>query len=135
MATKSKKAAKSRKATTSKPEALAKSAVSQSARRINFKVAKVVPGIVRNTRFLVVSGTKPYINMHVHLSPLIYIRQPEYWGIEVIGTLSGIGLPVTAPYHVFISLEGITGTKGIEVLGATIKKKIDIASGGGVNQQ
>jgi hypothetical protein len=137
MATKSKKASKKKKAAKSgrpaaaKPEALAKAAVSQSARRINFTQVKVVPGIVPNTWFLIVSGTKPYLNMQVHLSPLIYVRQPEYWGIEVIGTLSGIGLPMIAPYHTFISLEGIMGTKGIEVLGATKTKKINIASGRG----
>jgi hypothetical protein len=135
MATKSKKAAKAKKASASKPTALAKSAVSQSARRINFKIAKVVPGIVPNTWFLIVSGIKPFLNMHVHLSPLIYNHQPDYWGIEVIGTLSGIGIPITAPYHVFISLEGIRGVKGIEVIGATITKKINIFPQGGTTKQ
>jgi hypothetical protein len=134
MATKSKKAAKAKKAVTSKPQALAKSAISQSARRINFKVAKVVPGIVPKTWFLIVEGTKPFLNMHVRLSPLIYTHRPDYWGIEVIGTLSGIGLPIAAPYHVFISLQGIIGTKGVEVIGATITKKINIPGQGLVNQ-
>jgi len=27
--------------------------------------------------------------MGVSLVPLIYVKQPEYWGIEVIGTLPG----------------------------------------------
>jgi hypothetical protein len=134
MATKAKKAAKAKKATTSKPTALAKSAVSQSAQRINFKIAKVVPGFFPNTWFLIVEGTKPYLNMHVHLSPLIYTHRPDYWGIEVIGTLSGIGLPVVAPYHVFLSLEGTIGTKGVEVIGLTIKKKINIPGQGSVTQ-
>ena len=136
MATKSKKAAKARKASGSKPTKLAKAAVSQSARLINFTKAKIVPGIVRDTWFLIVSGAKPYLNMTVRLSPLIYVRQPEYWGIEVIGTLSGIGLPVLAPYHVFISLEGIRGTKGIEVIGANKRKKINLPlKGAGTNTQ
>jgi hypothetical protein len=125
MATKSKKAA-TRKAATSEPEQLAASLVSKSVRRLNFNRAEVRPGFVPRTYFLIVSGTKPYVNMEVHLSPLIYIRKPEYWGIEVIGTLPGIGLPALAPYHVSIPLDGITGTKGIEVIGATKRKKINV---------
>jgi hypothetical protein len=131
MATKSKKAAKAKKATTSKPQALSKATISQSAQRINFTTAQIRPGVVRDTWFLIVSGTKPYLNMTVRLSPLIYIRQPEYWGIEVIGTLSGIGLPLRSPYQVFISLEGIRGTKGIEVIGASKTKKINLPLQGG----
>jgi len=75
---------------------------------------------------LVVSGTKPYLNMSVDLVPLVYIRQPEYWGIEVVGCLPGIGLPATAQYTVFLSLNGVTGTEGIEVIGATRSEKRNI---------
>lgn len=67
---------------------------------------------------LVVRGVKPYLNMRVSLVPLVYIRQPDYWGIEVVGRLPGIGLPAQAPYTVSISLNGIIGTEGIEVIGA-----------------
>jgi hypothetical protein len=127
MATKSKKKATAKKATSKKaasaePQQLTATQAAQSVRRINFKSAQVRPGFVNNTFFLVVSGTKPCINMQVHLSPLIYIRRPEYWGIEVIGTLLGPCLTATAPYHVFIPLNGIIGTKGIEVIGATKRK-------------
>src|SRR5437762_2403326 len=97
-----------------------------SVRLINFTRARVVPGIVKGTFILIVSGTKPYLNMTVSLSPLIYIRRPEYWGIEVVGSLHGIGLPATAPYTVFIPLDGITGTKGIEVIGANKKQQIKV---------
>lgn len=34
---------------------------------------------------LVVSGTKPYLNMEVSVRPRTCIRQPEYWGIDVAG--------------------------------------------------
>jgi hypothetical protein len=129
MATKSKKKAASKKTASAQPQKLAATQAAQSVRRLNFTKAEVRPGIVNNTFFLIVSGTKPYLNMQVRLSPLIYIRKPEYWGIEVIGTLSGIGLPALAPYHVFISLDGIIGTKGIEVIGATKRKKIKISQG------
>lgn len=119
MATKSKKAKKA-----AKPKAAA-APVSQSVRRLNFRTARVVktkPGHYK----LIVAGTKPCANMQVHLSPLIYVQQPVYWGIEVVGVLAGICLPVVKPYQVSISLDGIIGKKGIEVIGATRKKKINV---------
>ncbi|MFC5662241.1 hypothetical protein ACFP3U_04500 [Kitasatospora misakiensis] len=97
-----------------------------SVRLIDFDEAKVVPGIVPETFILVVSGEKPWENMTVRLVPLVYIRQPEYWGIEVTGSLTGIGLPVTAPYTESLPLDGITGTKGIEVIGAYKRETFDL---------
>jgi len=65
--------------------------------------------------------------MEVNLKPLVYIRQPEYWGIEVIGGLpGGIGLPTTAPYIASLPLDGTIGTQGIEVIGATRSEKISV---------
>ena len=95
-----------------------------SVRLINFTRAEVRPGFLPKTWILIVSGTKPYLNMRVQLVPLIYIKRPEFWGIEVVGILPGIGLPATAPYTVSLPLDGILGTKGIEVIGATKRKKI-----------
>lgn len=117
MATKSKKAKKA-----AKPKA---APVSQSVRRIDFRSARVVktkPGHYK----LIVAGVKPCSNMQVHLSPLIYIQQPIYWGIEVVGVLAGICITAVKPYSVSISLDGILGKKGIEVIGATRKKKINV---------
>jgi len=99
---------------------------SASVRLINFTKAWIVPGFLPNTWILVVSGTKPYLNMTVELSPLVYIRRPDYWGIEVVGSLPGIGLPATAPYTVSIPLDSITGTKGIEVIGAKKRQKLPV---------
>jgi hypothetical protein len=81
-----------------------------------------------------VSGTKPYWNMDVRLVPLTYIRRPEYWGIEVVGSLSGIGLPALAPYSVSLQLNslgstGFLGTRGIEVIGASRSEKHDLSIG------
>ena len=124
MATKSKKAP-TRKATKSRKASARKTPATSSA-LISFSRAVVRPGIVPKTYFLIVTGTKPYLNMNVELVPRIYIRQPEFWGIEVRGSLNGIGLPTMAPYHVFISLDGVLGTKGIEVIGKTTTKKIKV---------
>jgi hypothetical protein len=88
--------------------------------------AEVVPGIVPNTFILIVSGKKPYLNMTVRLSPLTYIRQPEYWEIQVIGSVPGIILPAIGVYHEALPLDGIRGTKGIVVKWADDSEKFDI---------
>lgn len=76
---------------------------------------------------LVVTGTKPYLNMEVDIVPRVYVRQPEYWGIEVVGRLpGGIGFPALAPNTVSIRLSGIVGTEGIEVIGAIRSEKIEV---------
>lgn len=106
----------------------ARKPASQSVRLIDFERAEVYPGFLPGTYILVVSGTKPYVTMQVSLSPLVYVRQPEYWGIEVIGSLPGMGLPVLAPYTVSLPLGGILGTIGIEVIGANKRKQIAILS-------
>jgi hypothetical protein len=88
--------------------------------------AKVVPGIINNTFILIVSGKKPYLNMRVLLAPLTYVRQPEYWGIEVLGCIPGIGLPAIGAYSEFLPLDGVLGTKGIEVIWADGTEKIPV---------
>ena len=88
---------------------------------------QVRPGIINNTFVLIVSDAKPYLNMKVSLAPRTYIRQPDYWEIEVIGCLSGIGLPAISTYHDFLWLDHIRGLKGIEVLWAHgEKERIDV---------
>lgn len=74
---------------------------------------------------LAVTGTTPNRDAKVELSPRQYVTQPEYWGIEVVETYHGM-LPSIGHYSVSISLEGIVGTKGIEVIGATRSEKRDV---------
>jgi len=95
-------------------------------RIIDFKTAEVVPGFIPKTFFLIVSGSKPMVTMKVDLVPLIYVKQPEYWGIEVVACQTGIGLPMEAPYHVSLDISHLLGTRGIEVIGASTKKKIKV---------
>jgi hypothetical protein len=64
--------------------------------------------------------------MDVQLVPLVYVRQPEYWGIEVVGSLHGIGLPAEASYEVSLAVTSFLGTAGVEVIGATAQQRIDI---------
>jgi hypothetical protein len=98
----------------------------ESCRLIDFDKAVVVPGFIPKTFFLIVSGTKPWVTMDVSLRPRIYIVQPDYWGIEVVGCQSGIGLPQTAPYHVSLEITHVLGKAGIEVIGATNSLKIKV---------
>ena len=101
----------------------------QSVRRIHFDTADVV-GNFPGGHILVVTGQAPCINMEVRLSPLIYIDCPEYWGIEVVGSLpGGFCLPTVRPYALAIPLRGVTGYRGIEVLGARRSERIDVPGG------
>jgi hypothetical protein len=96
-------------------------------RVIDFESATVVPSIVPGTYILIVKGIKPCINMEVRLIPLVYVTQPDYWGIEVVGCVpNGICLPTIAPYTVSIPLAGITGKKGVEVIGASKRKQLPV---------
>lgn len=88
--------------------------------------AEVRPAFVTNTFILIVSGKKPYLNMTVRLSPLTYIRQPEYWEIQVIGSVPGIVIPAIGSYHETLPLDGIRGTKGIIVKWADDSQTFDI---------
>jgi hypothetical protein len=107
-------------------EEFAQNPVPQSVFLIDFERAEVRPGFLPETYIPVVSGTKPYLNMEVRLSPFVYVRQPEYWGIEVIGSLPGVGLPTLAPYTVSLPLDGVRGSLGIEVIGANQTQLINI---------
>jgi hypothetical protein len=96
-------------------------------RRLDFENASVITLKILPPQFILrVSGTKPFLNMEVELVPVVHIRQPEYWEIEVVGSLRGIGLPVLAPYAVSLPVTGFVGTKGIEVVGATKRQRFDL---------
>ena len=102
----------------------------ESCRLIDYESFEVIPGIVNNTFFLTVKGVKPCLNMEVSLSPLSYVTCPEYWGIEIVGCLpGGICLPAIGNYDVVIPLAGVTGYKGIELIGASKRKTIDVSGG------
>jgi hypothetical protein len=101
-----------------------------SSRIIDYDGAEVVPGIVPDTWFLVIRGEAPCLNMEVSLAPLIYVTCPEYWGIEVVGTLAGgFCLDAIKPYVVTIPLSGITGSRGIEVIGTNRSETFDVSGG------
>jgi hypothetical protein len=98
----------------------------ESTRLVEFEGAEVVGGFINDTYYLIVNGVKPYLNMTVKLIPLVYVERPDYWGIEVVGTLPGFGLPAQALYTISIPLDGIRGKKGVEVIGATRRVVLDV---------
>ncbi len=107
----------------------AASPAAESIRRIDFDSAEVV-GNFPGGHVLLVRGEAPCANMEVRLSPLIYIDCPEYWGIEVLASLPGsVCLTAMKPFALAIPLAGITGSKGIEVLGARRSEQIDLEGG------
>lgn len=102
----------------------------RSVKRIAFDSYEIIDGIVAGRPLLVVRGRAPCLNMQVALSPLIYIDCPDYWGIEVVGTLpGGICLTALEPYTVSIPLAGIIGCQGIEILGAGRTERVALEGG------
>lgn len=76
---------------------------------------------------LIVTGVKRSSNVSIELTPVVYIRQPEYWLILVNGCGSGMGMPVLTPYVVKRDITGSIGTLGIEVRGSNQAVTIPIA--------
>ena len=85
-----------------------------------------MPGFILKTFFLIVSGEKPWASVTVEFVPLVYVRRPDYWGIEVIGCQRGIGLPVKVPYSAVLDITHVLGKRGIEVIGANRKEQIKV---------
>jgi len=99
---------------------------STTCRRIAFEGAQVVPGFIKDTYFLIVSGKKPWASMKVELVPLVYVTQPDYWEIEIVGCQRGVALPVEVPYSAVLEITGVLGKQGVEVVGATRTEKIKV---------
>lgn len=98
-----------------------------SGRLVDFDYAQVITlRSLPPQHILRVSGVKPYLNMTVRLVPLVYVSQPGYWEIEVVGSLPGVGLPALVPYEVSLPVTATMGTRGIEVVGATRRERIDV---------
>ncbi len=97
---------------------------------VDFERAEVItPMIYPPQPRLVVSGILPY-PMEVSLKPLMYVSRPQWWGIQVVGTVPpgpSVTPAITSiPYTVELDLQGISGTEGVEVIGATSTERIAV---------
>ena len=100
-----------------------------SCRMIDFETADVLYDSILGYPAVVVHGEAPYAAMDVTLRPLTYIRQPEYWGYEVIGCLpEGEVVPeVTGRLVEVLPLPGASiGTQGIAIIGANRTRELEI---------
>ena len=109
------------------PESFRMAPAPMNCRLVTFDEISVNAGIVPNTWFLTVNGSVACANISVRLTPYVYVKQPDYWQIEVTGCMEGgICLPVVKPYSVTISLGNILGKKGIEVIGSNNTVRRDV---------
>src|SRR5262245_15734091 len=91
----------------------------RSCRRIDFDLIELREARRHGERLLLVSGIKPWADLHVSLEPLVYPETPEFWVIEVVGRLTASGLPGLVDFSAALRLGSICGSKGIEIVGAT----------------
>ena len=93
--------------------------LAQTCRRLDFDWVSIEAATADHAAVLVVAGVKHWLNLMVELVPRCYQTRPDYWGIEVVGTLPGFGVPSLVEYNVALSLDGVRGVLGIEIFGAT----------------
>jgi hypothetical protein len=83
--------------------------------------------------YLWVTGQMPELGFEAKLTPQMYYERPDYWGIEVAAVASpnaaqdGESAGVALMFECSVPLIGITGTKGVAVIGANKIKRIEIA--------
>ena len=81
------------------------------------------------SKMLTVKGQTPSSSSEgspVKLQPVKYVVQPEYWRIDVLWDRADAIFQSLNSYEASLDLTGVTGTKGIEVVGKHSNKKIDV---------
>jgi hypothetical protein len=102
-------------------------------RIIDFEVAELRKLPFQDSLYLWVQGHLPSADFEAKLAPRFYHDRPDYWGIEVAvvsvprsdNDLSAANTSLS--FERSVPLTGITGTKGITVIGANQIKQIDIS--------
>lgn len=109
-------------------------------RIIDFETAELRKLPFQDSLYLWVRGRLPGIGFEARLAPRIYHIRPDYWGIEVAvihapsvvipGPANDIGQPdKMLVFEQSVPLTGITGVRGITVIGANQVKRIEIGGG------
>jgi hypothetical protein len=102
---------------------------------IDFEKAELRRLPFQDSVYLWVKGRMPASGLDVRLSPRIYHGRPDYWGIEVAAIASldadnDSGEAGTIlDFERSVPLSGITGTKGVTVIGASRCERIEIDGG------
>jgi hypothetical protein len=74
-----------------------------------------------------VSGMLPCANMQLGLSPECHSALPHFWRIHLVGHLpNGFCLRRSESFHLRIPITGITGSIGVELVGATMSKRFEV---------
>jgi hypothetical protein len=102
--------------------------MAHTCRRVDFDWVSIET-VLDNRAVLVVVGMKHWLNMKIELIPACYQTLPEFWGIEVVGTLPGFGVSAFVDYNATLVLDGIRGSRGIEIIGATKTERRELARG------
>ena len=103
-------------------------------RIIDFEVAELRMPPFQDGVYLWVTGILPSAGFEAKLAPRVYYDRPDYWGIEVavvmvpnaandVATSEG-----SLAFERSVPLAGITGSRGITVIGANQVKRIEIPS-------
>ena len=101
-------------------------------RIIDFDVAELRKLPFQDSLYLWVRGTLPGLGYEARLAPRVYQHRPDYWGIEVAvvshrtaANDADMGA-VSLEFERSVPLTGITGVRGIAVIGASQVKQIEI---------
>ena len=106
-------------------------------RIIDFEAAELRKPPFQDSLYLWVRGSLPGTGFEARLAPRIYHDRPDYWGIEVavVHAANGVtpspandtgGGDEALVFERSVPLTGITGIRGITVIGANQVKRIDI---------
>jgi hypothetical protein len=103
---------------------------------IDFEMAELRRLPFQDNLYLWVKGQLPAKGLNARLAPRIYHDRPDYWVIEVAAFVdmaeqTDTDLPrdeasVSLNFERSVPLAGITGTRGVAVIGANRSERIDI---------
>jgi hypothetical protein len=102
-------------------------------RIIDFDTAELRKVPFQDSLHLWVTGKLPSAEFEARLAPRVYHDRPDYWGIEVAVVNQPEAAKAQATGEVSLSFErsvpltGITGVRGITVIGANQVKRIEIS--------
>jgi hypothetical protein len=100
-------------------------------RIIDFERAELRRVPFQDSLYLWVSGSLPGPGFEAKLAPRLYHGRPDYWDIEVAvvtaKAANDAGEELSLNFERSVPLTGITGNRGITVIGASQVKRIEIS--------